>query len=296
MDEVNLLTEQFESHRSRLRAVAYRMLGSISASDDAVQETWLRLNRADTREVQNLAGWLTTVVGRVCLNMLRTRESHREYQFGVHMPDPVVSRPGGVDPEQEFLLADAVGLALLVVLDSLTPAERLAFVLHDMFGVPFDEIAVIVERAPAAVRQLASRARRRVQQQAPPPDPDLVRQRIAVDAFFAASRAGDFTALVAVLDPDMVLRSDGGQGRPFASMVLNGSSVVAGQAITFGRLAPFVQPALVNGTAGAVVAPRGEVISIMAFIVRDDKIISIDVLADPIRLRQLDMTYWLAEK
>ena len=292
MDEVNLLTEQFESQRGRLRAVAYRMLGSISASEDAVQETWLRLNRADVGEVQNLAGWLTTVVGRVCLNMLRTRVSQREHQVGVHMPDPVVSRMGGIDPEQELLLADAVGLALLVVLDTLSPAERLAFVLHDMFGVPFDEVAVVVERAPTAVRQLASRARRRVQQDAPQPDPDLARQRVAVDAFFAASRTGDFAALVSVLDPDIVLRSDGGQGRPIASMVLHGSSTVAGQAITFGRLAPFVQPALVNGTAGAVVAPRGDIVSIMAFIVRDQKIASIDVLADPVRLRHLDLTSW----
>jgi RNA polymerase sigma-70 factor (ECF subfamily) len=270
------------------------MLGSLSASEDAVQETWIRLNRADTSEVQNLAGWLTTVVGRICLNMLRTRESQRENQFGVHMPDPVVSRIGGVDPEQEVLLADAVGLALLVVLDALTPAERLAFVLHDMFDVPFVEIAAIVERAPAAVRQLASRARRRIQQNAPLPDPDLARQRVAVDAFFAASRAGDCAALVSVLDPDIVLRSDGGEGRPIASMVLNGSPTVAGQAITFGRLAPFVKPALVNGAAGAVVAPRGDIVSIMAFIVRDDKIVSIDVLADPVRLRHLDLTGWAA--
>jgi len=294
MDEVNLLTAQFESHRGHLRAVAYRMLGSLSASEDAVQETWLRLNRADVGDVQNLAGWLTTVVGRVCLNMLRTRESQREQQFGVHMPDPVVGRLDGIDPEQELLLADAVGLALLVVLDTLSPAERLAFVLHDMFGVPFDEIAAVMQREPAAVRQLASRARRRVQQHAPLPDPDLARQRIAVDAFFAASRAGDFAALISVLDPDIVLRSDGGQGRPIASMVLNGSSTVAGQAITFGRLAPFVQPALVNGAAGAVVAPRGDVISIMAFIVRDQKIVSIDVLADPARLRRLDLSGWTA--
>jgi len=292
MHEVNLLTEQFESQRGRLRAVAYRMLGSLSASEDAVQETWLRMNRANVGEVQDLAGWLTTVVGRVCLNMLRTRASQREHQVGLHMPDPVVSRPGGIDPEQELLLADAVGLALLVVLDTLSPAERLAFVLHDMFGVPFDEIAVVVERAPTAVRQLASRARRRVQQDAPLPDPDLARQRVAVDAFFAASRTGDFAALVSVLDPDIVLRSDGGQGRPIASMVLGGSSTVAGQAITFGRLAPFVQPALVNGAAGAVVAPRGDIVSIMAFIVRDQKIVSIDVLADPVRLRHLELTSW----
>ena len=287
MDDGELLTERFEASRGQLRAVAYRMLGSLSEADDAVQETWLRLIRADVSEVHNLGGWLTTVVGRVCLNVLRSRTTRREEPFGIHLPDPVVSGVGGPDPEQEALLADAVGLALLVVLDSLSPAERLAFVLHDMFSVPFDEIAGIVERSPAAVRKLASRARQRVQQQAPSPDADPTRQRMVVDAFFAASQAGDFAALISILDPDVVLRSDGGAARPIASMVIKGSTTVAGQALTFGRLAPFVQPALVNGAAGAVVAPRGEVVSIMAFIVRAGKIVAIDVLADPTRLRHL---------
>ncbi|MET0865734.1 MAG: RNA polymerase sigma factor SigJ [Nakamurella sp.] len=293
MDASKQLAGLFEEHRGHLRAVAYRMLGSLSESEDAVQETWLRLARSDVSQVQNLRGWLTTVVGRVCLNALRTRDTRREQSFGLHMPDPVVSQLNGADPEQELLIADAVGLALLVVLDTLSPAERLAFVLHDMFSVPFDEIAAIVERTPATVRQLASRARRRVRQEAPLPDPDLARQRVVVDAFFAASRAGDFAALVSVLDPDIVLRSDGGPTRPIATMVINGSTNVAGQAVTFGRLSPFVRPALINGTAGAVVVPRGDVVSIMAFVVRNGKVVSIDVLADPGRLRRLDLAAWI---
>jgi RNA polymerase sigma factor (sigma-70 family) len=286
------LAERFEAHRAHLRAVAYRMLGSLSEADDAVQEAWLRLSRSEVSGIENLGGWLTTVVARVCLNQLRSRNSRREQPLGVHMPDPVVSRADGVNPEHEALLADSVGLALLVVLDTLTPAERLAFVLHDMFAVPFDQIAPIVGSSPAAARQLASRARRRVQQAAPTPDADLTRQRAVVDAFFAASRNGDFAALVAVLDPDVVLRSDGGPSRPGASAVIHGGSTVAEQALIFARLSPFVRPALVNGAAGVVVAPRGRPFSVMGFTVRNGKIIAIDVLADPTRLRQLDLAAW----
>jgi RNA polymerase sigma factor (sigma-70 family) len=286
------LAERFEAHRAHLRAVAYRMLGSLSEADDAVQEAWLRLSRSEVSGIENLGGWLTTVVARVCLNQLRSRNSRREQPLGVHMPDPVVSRADGVNPEHEALLADSVGLALLVVLDTLTPAERLAFVLHDMFAVPFDQIAPIVGSSPAAARQLASRARRRVQQAAPTPDADLTRQRAVVDAFFAASRNGDFAALVAVLDPDVVLRSDGGPSRPGASAVIHGGLTVAEQALTFARLSPFVRPALVNGAAGVVVAPHGRPFSVMGFTVRNGEIVAIDVLADPTRLRQLDLAAW----
>ena len=289
MDERAWLTERFEEHRPRLRAVAYRMLGSLSEADDAVQEAWLRLSRADTGGVENLAGWLTTVVARVCLNMLRARGSRREAPLGVHMPDPIISREGGGDPEQEALLADAVGLALLVVLDTLTPAERLAFVLHDLFAVPFEEIAPLLERSPVATRQLASRARRRVQGAAPVPDPDLARQREVVDAFFAAARDGNFDALVAVLDPDVVLRADGGTARARPSVVLHGARAVAAQAVTYTRFAPFVRPALINGTAGVVVAAGGRALAVMAFSVAHGKIVAIDVLADPERLADLDL-------
>jgi RNA polymerase sigma factor (sigma-70 family) len=290
VEEHEWLTEGFEEHRTHLRAVAYRMLGSVSEADDAVQETWLRLSRTDTSGVENMGGWLTTVLARVCLNMLRSRQARREQPLDVHVPEPIVSREDGLDPEHEALLADSVGLALLVVLDTLAPAERLAFVLHDMFAVPFDEIAPMVGRSPAAARQLASRARRRVQGEAPSPDPDLARQREVVDAFFAAARGGDFDALVAVLDPDVVLRSDGGVARPSRTAVVHGARAVAERAMTFARLSPFVRPALVNGAAGVVVAPRGRPVSIMAFTVRGGKIVAIDALADPTRLRQLDLT------
>jgi RNA polymerase sigma-70 factor (ECF subfamily) len=290
VDEHEWLAERFEEHRTHLRAVAYRMLGSVSEADDAVQEAWLRLSRSDTREIENLGGWLTTVVGRVCLNMLRSRRTRREDPLEVHVPEPIVSREDGLDPEHEALLADSVGLALLVVLETLTPAERLAFVLHDMFAVPFDEIAPMVGRSPAAARQLASRARRRVQGEAPAPDPDLGRQREVVDAFFAAAREGDFEALVAVLDPDVVLRSDGGDARPGATHVVHGARAVAERAMTFARLSPFVRPALINGAAGVVVAPHGRPFSVMAFTVRDGKIVAIDGLADPDRLKELDLT------
>ncbi|MGH9287188.1 MAG: RNA polymerase sigma factor SigJ [Acidimicrobiales bacterium] len=287
MDENEWLTEPFEEHRSHLRAVAYRMLGSLSEADDAVQEAWLRLSRADTSEVENLGGWLTTVVSRVCLNRLRSRKSRREEPLDVYVPDPLVSRDE-TDPEHEAQLVDSVGLALLVVLETLAPAERLAFVLHDMFAVPFDEIATIVGRSPTAARQLASRARRRVQGAATP-DVDLTRQREVVDAFFAAARDGDFDALVEVLDPDVVLRSDGGVARPAVSVVVSGAAAVAERALTFTRLSPFVLPALVNGAAGVVVAPGGRPLSVMAFTVSGGKIVEIDSLGDPERLRNLDL-------
>ena len=289
MAEHDILAEGFEEKRTKLRAVAYRMLGSISEADDAVQEAWLRLSRSDTGEIENLGGWLTTVVASVCLDMLRSRRSRREEPLGLHVPDPIVSRADGIDPEHEALLSDSVGLALLVVLETLSPTERLAFVLHDMFGVPFEEIAPIVGRSPAASRQLASRARRRVRGAAPAPDADLSRQREVVDAFLAASRDGDFDTLVAVLDPDVVLRADSGAVLSGRSREVRGARAVAEQALTFSRLAPFVQPALVNGAAGVVVAPRGRLFAVMGFTVRGGKIVEIDILADPARLRQVDL-------
>ncbi|OLF11818.1 RNA polymerase sigma factor SigJ [Actinophytocola xanthii] len=287
MDENSSPADRFAEHRPRLRAVAYRMLGSLTEADDAVQEAWLRLERADTGEVDNLGAWLTTVVARICLNMLRARATRREEPLEVHMPDPLISSPDAIDPEQEALLADAVGLALLVVLDALTPAERLAFVLHDMFAVPFEEIASMTERSPAAARKLASRARRRVREAAPTPDPDLTRQRRVVEAFFAAARRGDFAGLLAVLDPEVVLRADGGAagGRP--TFVVRGPEAVLGQAMIGERFAPLVRPALVNGAAGVVVAAGGRTLSVMGFTVADDRIVAIDVLWDPDRLTHL---------
>jgi RNA polymerase sigma factor (sigma-70 family) len=288
VDEQEWLAERFEAHRTHLRAVAYRMLGSPSEADDALQEAWLRLSRSDASAIENLGGWLTTVVARVCLNMLQARKTRREHSL-VHVPDPLLSREDGMDPEQEALLADSVGLALLVVLETLAPAERLAFVLHYLFDLPFEEIAPLVGRSPAAARQLASRARRRVQG-APVPDADLGRQRQVVDAFFAAARQGDFDALVAVLDPDVVLRADGGPERPAASVVLRGAANVAARALTFNQLAPFARPALINGTAGYVVTPHGRPFSVMGFTVSGVKIVEIDILADPERLALLDLT------
>jgi RNA polymerase sigma factor (sigma-70 family) len=289
MDEREWLAERFEEHRSHLRAVAYRMLGSVGEADDAVQEAWLRLSRSDTSGVENLRAWLTTVVARVCLNMLRTRTSRREEPLDVRVPEPIVSRDDGIDPEHQALLADSVGLALLVVLETLTPAERLAFVLHDMFAVSFEEIAPIVGRSPTAARQLASRARRRVQG-APIPDADLAQQREVVDAFFAAARGGEFDALVAVLDPDIVLRSDGGVLAAGATRVVRGAHVVAAQALMFSQLAGLAQPALVNGAAGVVAFdPSGEPFSVMGFTVKGGKIVEIDAVVDPERLRQLDL-------
>jgi RNA polymerase sigma factor (sigma-70 family) len=291
MDERDMLAERFEANRSHLRAVAYRMLGSLSEADDAVQEAWLRLSRTDTRGVENLGGWLTTVVARVCLDMLRSRASRREQPLGVRLPDPIVSREDEVDPEHEALVADSVGLALLVVLETLAPAERLAFVLHDMFAVPFDQIGPIVGRSPTAARQLASRARRRVRGTATVPDADLARQREVVDAFLAAARGGDFDALVAVLDPDVVLRSDGGALRPEVSVMIRGAAAVAGRALTFARSAPYARPALVNGAVGIVAVAHGKPLSVLGFTVAGGRIVEIDVLVDPARLSQLDLTF-----
>jgi len=292
MDDHDFLAEQFEGHRTHLRAVAYRMLGSLSEADDAVQEVWLRLNRSDTSGVENLGGWLTTVVARVCLNMLRSRRSRREEsleeQPGGRVPEPIVGREDETDPEHEALLSDSVGLALLVVLETLSPAERLAFVLHDMFGVPFDEIAPIVDRSPAAARQLASRARRRVRGTAPVPDADLTRQREVVGAFLAAARDGNFEALLAVLDPEVVLRAD--YGTAGASREVRGARAVAGQALAFSGHAGFSRPALVNGAAGVISrAPDGRTFAVMGFTVTHGKIVEIDILADPARLRHLDL-------
>jgi RNA polymerase sigma factor (sigma-70 family) len=288
MDERDWLAQRFEEHRTRLRAVAYRMLGSLSEADDAVQEAWLRLSRTDTSEVENLGGWLTTVVARVSLNMLRSRNVRREEPIGVHMPDPIVDRTDGTDPEHEALLADSVGLALLVVLETLSPPERVAFVLHDIFAVPFDEIAPIVDRSPEAARQLASRARRRVQGEKTVPDADLDTQREVVDAFLAAARDGDFEALLEVLDPDVVLRAD--LGPAGESTEVRGARAVAGQALFYSRLGLVMQPALINGAAGAVATRDGEPFSVGAITVRGGKIVAIDILADPERLRQLDLT------
>jgi RNA polymerase sigma-70 factor, ECF subfamily len=293
MDEGDWLAERFQAHRSHLRAVAYRMLGSLSEADDAVQEAWLRLSRSDTSHVDNLGGWLTTLVARVCLDMLRSRTWRREEPMGLgaHLPEPIISCEGGTDPEDQALLAEGVGLALLVVLETLGPAERLAFVLHDMFAVPFDEIAAIVGRSPAAARQLASRARRRVQETATVPDADLSRQRAVVDAFVAAAREGEFDALLAVLDPDVVVRADYGAAPAGASVVVRGARAVAEGALTFAGRARFARPALVNGAAGLVVASRGRLFAVMGFTVRRGKIVEIDILADPARLRQLDPAF-----
>src|SRR2546430_1729368 len=268
MDEHDWLAEQFEAERPHLRAVAYRMLGSLSEAEDAVQESWLHLSRSNTSGVENLGGWLTTIVARVCLDMLRSRESRREEPLGVHVPDPIVSREDGIDPEQEALLADSVGLALLVVLDTLNPPERLAFVLHDVFAVSFDEIAPIVGRTPTAARQLASRARRRVQG-APVPDVDLDGQWAVVDAFQAAARAGDFERLVAVLDPDVVLRSDGGEARPDLISLVRGARAVAERAMSFRRFAGTSTRILVNGIPGSVAwEPDGRPFAVLAMTVR----------------------------
>jgi RNA polymerase sigma factor (sigma-70 family) len=312
MDETEWLAERFEEHRAHLRRVAYRMLGSVTEAEDAVQDTWLRLSRSravsSTRvprgddleggapswtqagEVENLGGWLTTIVARVCLNMLRSRHARREELVGVHLPDPLLTREGALPPEEEALMADSVGMALLVVLDTLTPAERLAFVLHDMFELPFEEIASMVGRTPAAARQLASRARRRVKgADVPPADPDLARQRAVVDAFFTATRRGDFGSLVALLDPGVVLRIDAGARHPAASVVVHGAEAVAGQArrgLAGGLASPAVRlhPAVVNGAAGVVVTAGGRPLAVMGFTVAGGRILEIDAIADPERL------------
>src|ERR687888_2223219 len=290
MDESEWLAERFEEHRSHLKAVAYRMLGSLSEADDALQEAWIRLSRSDTAGVENLGGWLTTLVARVCLNMLQSRKVRREEPLDTHVPDPVVREEDGIDPEDEALLADSVGLAMLVVLETLTPAERLAFVLHDMFDVPFDEIAPIVGRSSAATRQLASRARRRVGGAAPPPDADPAIQRALVEGFVAAARAGDFDALLRVLDPDVVVRADAGAPPAGMSRVVRGAGAVARAAMSFSQLELYVQPALINGTAGTVSLRDGRPFSVAGFTVRGGRIVEIDILADPERLRRLDLT------
>jgi RNA polymerase sigma factor (sigma-70 family) len=289
MDERDWLAQRFEEHRPHLRGVAYRMLGSLSDADDAVQEAWLRLSRSDPSGVENLGGWLTTVVARVCLNLLRSRKSRREESLDAQVPAPNLSRDNGIGADHEVLLADSVGLALLVVLETLTPAERVAFVLHDMFDLPFEEIAPIVGRSPTAARQLASRARRRVQGAAAVPDADLARQRTVVDAFLAASREGDFEALVAVLDPDVVLRADRTVLPPGAPREVRGAAVVARRALASSGRARFAQPALVNGAVGVVVAPRGRLFIVLGLTVSRGRIVEIDVVADPARLRRVDL-------
>jgi RNA polymerase sigma factor (sigma-70 family) len=288
MTEPEYLATRFEEHRTHLRAVAYRMLGSLSEVDDAVQEAWLRLSRADATSIDNLGGWLTTVVARVCLDMLRSRTSRREQSFAPDAPEPVATGSGGSSPEQEALLADSVGLALLVVLDRLAPAERLAFVLHDMFAMPFEEIAPIVGRSPEATRQLASRARRRVRG-GTAPDPDLVQQREVVEAFIAALRAGDFEGLLAVLDPDLVVRADMAV-TPGAPTEVRGAAVWAKGAVTYGHMARLTQLALVNGAIGVVVAPRGRLSRALTFEIANGKITEIEVIGNPARLGELDLS------
>lgn len=290
MKENTGLTERFEANRAHLRGVAYRMLGSLSDADDAVQEAWIRLSRTDTDAIDNLQAWLTTVVGRVCLNMLRSRATRLEESLDTHVPDFIVSPEEGINPEQEAVLGDSVGLALLVVLDSLTPAERVAFVLHDIFAVPFDEIAPILDRTPEATRQLASRARRRVQG-APVPDVNLDGQWAVVNAFLAASRGGDFGALLAVLDPDVALRSDGGVARPDLASSVRGARAVAGQAMTYRRFGETATRILVNGIPGGIAwSPDGSPFAILALTVSDGKIVAIHILADPARLAKMDLS------
>lgn len=286
MDELDWLAERFEAHRDHLRAVAYRMLGSSGEADDAVQEAWLRVSRAGANDVENLGGWLTTIVARVCLNLLEARRSRREDSLDVFIPDPIVSADAS-DPEQDAVLGDSVGLALLLVLDTLAPSERVAFVLHDVFGVPFDEIAPIVGRTPVATRQLASRALRRVHA-ADEPEPDLARQRVLVDAFMSAARDGDFASLVAVLDPDVVLRVDA--GAVVGSRLLRGAAAVAEQAIAFGRrYGALTRRVLVNGSCGIVAADTGQAYSVLGVTIRGERIAEIDILADPERLARLDL-------
>jgi RNA polymerase sigma-70 factor (ECF subfamily) len=293
MDENEWLADRFEEHRVHLRSVAYRMLGSLAEADDAVQDSWLRLSRSGASEVENLGGWLTTIVARVCLNMLRSRNVRREDFFGVHLPDPVISPDGEHQPEAEAVLADSVGLALLVVLDTLTPAERLAFVLHDMFKLPFDEIAPMVGRSPAAARQLASRGRRRVKgAEVPAPDGNLARQREVVDAFFLATRGGDFDALVALLHPEVVVRIDAGARHPAASMEIRGATAVARQVLSglssaIALPTARVRPALVNGAAGVVFTMGGRPMTVMGFTVADGMIMEIDSIADPERVGRI---------
>jgi RNA polymerase sigma-70 factor (ECF subfamily) len=287
VDERDWLAKRFEENRSHLRGVAYRMLGSVSEADDAVQEAWLRLSRSDASTIENLGGWLTTAVARTCLDMLRSRRSRREEPLGPHVPEPIVSSDEGTDPEHEALLADSLGIAMLVVLETLAPAERLAFVLHDMFAVPFDEIAPIVGRSPAAARQLASRARRRVQGATAAQEADVARHREVVDAFLAASRGGDFDALLALLDPDVVLRADRAAVQAGATTDVRGAAAVAR---TFSGRARAARPAVVNGAPGAVWAPGGRPRVVFGFTIMGGRIVEIDILADPARLRRMDLT------
>ena len=288
MDENEWLAERFEEYRPHLRAVAYRMLGSLTDADDAVQDTWLRVSRADASQVENLGGWLTTIVARICLNMLRSRNTRGEESLDAHIPDPLISPEGAPQPEEEALLADSVSLALLVLLDTLAPAERLAFVLHDMFQLPFSEIAPMVGRSPEAARQLASRARRRVKgAEIRAADTDLGRQRQVVDAFFRAARGGDFDTLVTLLDPNVVLRSDYGGRRPGADKITRGAAAVAGQALLGALPGAELHPALVNGLAGVVITVRGRPYAVMGFTVAHEKIIEIDAIADPDRVRRI---------
>jgi RNA polymerase sigma factor (sigma-70 family) len=288
VDGTDRQTSEFEQHRAHLQAVAYRMLGSLTEAEDAVQESWLRLNRSETSQVENMRGWLTTVVARVCLDMLRARRARPEDSYGDGLPEPIVTLPEESGPEDEALLADSVGLALLVVLDTLSPAERLAFVLHDMFGMPFEEISPIVERTPAATRQLASRARRRVRGAVPAEEPDVRRQRRIVDAFLAAARGGDFEALVAVLDPDVVFRADRGRLAGDVPPVVTGAAAVAEQILARApRFARFVRPAVVNGAAGLIAVPRDRPIAVLGFTIFHDRIVEIDLVADPDKLNSL---------
>jgi RNA polymerase sigma-70 factor (ECF subfamily) len=286
MDELEL-ADRFERQRPQLRAVAYRILGSLSEADDAVQESWLRLQRTDAEQIVSLEAWLTTVLARICLNILRSRRTRGEQPLDSFRPEPIIDNPAvGTDPEHEAMLADAVGIALQVVLDTLSPAERLAFVLHDMFAMPFDEIAEMIDRSPQATRQLASRARRRVRDAAPPPDPDLIRQRTVVDAYFAAAREGDLEALVAVLDPNVVLRAHRRDGDP---LELHGAAQVAQGAMSARRFAPYVRPALVNGAAGAVAFDGEQPFAVLAFTVVGDRAVAIDVFNDPALVPRLDI-------
>jgi RNA polymerase sigma factor (sigma-70 family) len=288
MDESDWLVDRFEEQRPHLRAVAYRMLGSLSEADDAVQDTWLRVSRAGASEVENLGGWLTTIIARVCLNMLRARNVRGEQSLDDHIPDPLISPDPVSQPEVEALMAESVSLALLVVLDTLSPAERLTFVLHDMFQLPFEEIAPMLGRSPQAARQLASRARRRVKgAEIPAPDPDLARQREVVDAFFQAARGGEFDALVAVLDPDVILRSDYGARRPAAPKVLHGAAAVANQALIGALPGAELHPALINGMAGVVITVHGRPFAVMGFTVAHGKIVEIDAIADPARVETI---------
>ncbi|WP_411109320.1 RNA polymerase sigma factor SigJ [Streptomyces sp. c-19] len=290
LDDKDLLARRFEADRGHLRAVAYRMLGSLGEAEDAVQETWFKLSRSDISAVENLSGWLTTVVGRVCLDMLRSRGSRREDPLEYHVPDPVVRVVDGTDPEHAAELTESVGLALLVVLETLSPAERLAFVLHDMFAVSFDEIAEVVDRTPAATRQLASRARRRVRDATPAAGPDARRQREIADAFLAASRGGDFEGLLAVLDPDVVLRADGGRTLAAVSKIVRGAEAVIAQALMYAKFKQAALPVVVNGAPAYLSVVDGRPAVLMSFTIAGDRIVGLEILADPERLATLDLS------